>query len=237
MNIIKKVIILSVISLMILSICNFTDQPISFTARGNDYLTPVGINWTLNDISDLSSSTVTIKNGEFHIHQNITVNYGATLNIEPGTTIKFDRHKAIIIKGSLLAKGSSANKILITSSAAEKQNKDWGGLIFESRGENKNDSVIEHTDIEYGSTVIDCRSSSPKLSFVKITKSHIGVYGDSESSPSIINCEIINNNYWGIRLNRATSEISNSTISGNYYGLYSTGSMLKLTGIRALSNL
>jgi parallel beta-helix repeat protein len=62
----------------------------------------------------------------------------------------------------------------------------------------------------------------------KIRNCHNGIYGNEEASPLILNSEIADNNFWGIRLNNAETEISNSTISNNYLGIFSQRSELMI---------
>lgn len=83
--------------------------------------------------------------------QNVLVENGSTLTIEPGVTLRFGEAAYLEIghKGSrLVARGTENEPILFTSGAATKRPGDWVGIVFdEDIGEP--DSTIEHAVIEY----------------------------------------------------------------------------------------
>ena len=61
---------------------------------------------------------------------NILVNSGVTLTIEPGTEVRFDQHKALLVNGELIAIGSEDSKILFTSNQENKTPGFWGNIHF-----------------------------------------------------------------------------------------------------------
>lgn len=219
--------VISIILLLFLSILGGLPYITEF-AIGGEIITPVGANWTLETIYEISPESVSKSGGDYIVHENITVNYGATLTILPGTIVKFDKSKSIKVYGKLISRGEEDSKIKFTSSAAVPSIRDWDGLIFELRGDNNNNSLIKYSIIEYSNNGITCRSASPRIFYSSITNCQNGIYGDSGSSPEIKHSQIIDNNFWGIRLTNADTEISNCTISDNYYGIYSQGSKLTI---------
>jgi hypothetical protein len=198
----------------------------SYIVKGASYDTPVGSDWTMSDLVSASSGAVTESSGEYYIHGNITINYGATLTIEAGAVLNFDPFTSIYVKGTLRAFGTSSEMILFTSNSVSPDVNDWIGLVFESRSEKDDTSKLLYVTIEYASTGVDCRSASPSVKYSTIRNCHNGIYGNEDSSPLILNSEISGNNFWGIRLNNAETEISNSTVLNNYIGIFSQRSEL-----------
>ena len=204
------------------------DLSYQLTVRGDEYKTPVGSDWTLDDIVAAAPDAVSESGGYYIVHKNLTVDYGAKLTIEAGSRLKFDRSTSITVRGELVARGTATERIICRSGKETPKARDWNGIMFEYRSENNDRSILEYVDIEHANTGVTCRTAAPTISNVKITGCQNGIYGDSESSPGVYHSEIIDNNFWGIRLSGSSSEISNCTISRNYYGIYSTGSALAL---------
>ena len=83
-------------------------------------------------------TTWTLANSPYIVTGGIIVNSGVTLTIEAGATVKFDSLKSLIIEGTLIAKGTSSNKITFTSNQSTPSASDWGFILF-------NDSSIDAT--------------------------------------------------------------------------------------------
>ena len=58
----------------------------------------------------------------------VTVNYGATLTIEPGVHVLFNSNLSLIINGRLIAEGDSTHRILFSRSAGNAGR--WGGIVI-----------------------------------------------------------------------------------------------------------
>ena len=90
---------------------------------------------------------------------NIEVPAGSTLTIEPGVDIRLSRH-SIIVRGTLLAKGTAEAPICFTSQNLESPAaQDWALMTFERQSsgakydqahEYISGSILEHVIVEYG---------------------------------------------------------------------------------------
>jgi hypothetical protein len=104
--------------------------------------------------------------GEVRLIGDVIIDEGATLIIEPGTTVKFSTRDhfrggvdtarcELIVRGTLVAKGTSQRKIHLTSDShnpkltpkpRKPQSGDWYGI----RAEGKSAKLeIEHCEIQY----------------------------------------------------------------------------------------
>lgn len=71
------------------------------------------------------NTTWTLAGSPYIVTGNITVNNGVTLTIEPGVEVKFDGVYSFNIYGSIVADGTSSNKIIFTSNNATPSPGDW----------------------------------------------------------------------------------------------------------------
>lgn len=126
---------------------------------------------TVDVTADIAASTTWTKDKIYVLKQLTYVNAGATLTIEPGTTIAGDAAAALIISrdAKLIAAGTAAAPIVFTSSLPAGQRGsvqgDWGGLVFLGRatintmgGENNAEGLADDPKNKYGGTddAYDC---------------------------------------------------------------------------------
>ena len=79
--------------------------------------------------------------------RNVEVPSGATLTIEPGVEVRFAGH-SFIVRGTLIAQGTTDAPIRITSKETESPAaQDWGLMQFERPSSR---SILKHVVIEYG---------------------------------------------------------------------------------------
>ena len=86
------------------------------------------------------NETWTIAGSPYWIKDNITVEHGATLTIDPGVEIKFDGYYCLYINGNLNAIGTELNRIIITSNKTNPAPGDWDKIQINSTG---------HAEISY----------------------------------------------------------------------------------------
>ncbi len=106
-----------------------------------------------------SDETWTLAGSPHIIQELTTVKNNATLTIEPGVEVRFNKdaiNPALVIgeggvdvtPGRLIAQGTDTKKIIFTSNEASPQPGDWNSIHFWQTA--TNDSIIENAIIEYG---------------------------------------------------------------------------------------
>jgi len=90
--------------------------------------------------------------GEEILRRTTIVPFNSTLILEPGTVLRLGRKVSLIVEGTLIAKGTRENKVLITSISDNPGLLDyWGSICFiHSLSQ---DSSMTHTVVEYGGEV------------------------------------------------------------------------------------
>ena len=145
--------------------------------------------------------------GEVYV-QNPT---GAKLTIQAGTTLKFAESAFLIVAydgyGTLVAQGTSENKITFTSAAAAGYENpgDWDGLWFYSGTGNQ--TILDYCNISYGG------GYSAYSGNLILDNTAAGV-------PTITNCYISDSESYGIFLENASPTLSGNTFSNNAQGDY-----------------
>lgn len=174
----------------------------------------------------------------------VRVQAGATLTVEPGTTVRFAEGTFLVIEGTLIADGREGAPILFTADSADPGPGSWGGyhsmitasIIFlvgstsatlDADGEYLSGSIIRNAVVEYGMGIA-CRGSSPLVEASTI-RHHGGVIAgalaamvDSSTLPSdtapVLRGNSILGNPTEYAFWYAGSEGVTMDISGNYWG-------------------
>ncbi len=90
---------------------------------------------------------------------NILINEGTTLYVEPGVTVWFADARSIQVDGALVALGTAAQPITFTSWHVQKQPDDWGVIAFNATAEDAlfdgggnylRGSALQYVTVEYG---------------------------------------------------------------------------------------
>ena len=183
----------------------------------------------------------TVWEGEVLIDGILTVAMGTTLEIRPGTRVRFTRNDSnsdqigeheIFIQGRLLAQGTAEEPILFTSAEPTPRAGDWGALNMMMSEEGQN--LLEHCVVEYAYRGFHAHFSKAELrnslfrfnqrggqfqeSDVVIEnctfESNFNGLQFRDSTVSLLNSKVLNNN-WGVRAVYVNLQLENSQITGN----------------------
>lgn len=152
----------------------------------------------------------------------ISVAAGVRLTILPDTVVKFNASARLSVNGSIVAEGSSADRILFTSSSVNPNAGDWDGVYILSTATL---ASFKYCDFSYGGKetaygmLYNDRDAG--ISVENCTFSHSSSYGIKTKAIDIItvnNCsfEDCNNYPISVCANTAT-KITNCTLTNNLY--------------------
>ncbi|MCD4819634.1 MAG: right-handed parallel beta-helix repeat-containing protein [Candidatus Cloacimonetes bacterium] len=137
----------------------------------------------------------------------ITINHGTTLTLPAGSTLKFDGNYWLFVSGILIANGTSENRITFTSNQENPASGDWRNVYFyyADNGCSLNNCDFYYGGSEDGMIKIDRGDDHIFFNNCNIEYSqNAGVWINTNSSPSFINCIIRNNDQYGIRVTANT---------------------------------
>ncbi len=195
-----------------------------------------------------SNSNWSPTNGAYLIHGNVIVPTDVTLTLEPGTILKFQigGGGVLTINGSLVAKGTSENKIYFTSlnddslggdtnsdaTSTSPTAKDWQGIYFnqESSGD------LDYVSVQYGGSGgsgygdfvgIENNGGDLKINHSIINQNNQKGVWQKNGTTTIDNSVISNHLYFGVMSENGTTTISNTSIQNNAQsGVYYSGTNL-----------
>lgn len=183
----------------------------------------------------------TIWEGDVLIDGILTVAPGVTLEIRPGSIIRFTRMDSnrddigeheLFIQGRFLALGTKASPILFTSAEPEPVPGDWGAVNMMASTE---ENVLEHCQVEYGYRGFHAHFAMARLGNSLFRYNRRGAQFQ-ESTVDIRHCAFIDN-LNGIQFRDSTVTLHDSVISGGYWGLRCVYSTIEMANCRIEKNL
>lgn len=199
---------------------------------------------TTLDMQTLKKDTVW--QGTVMVNGDIYVPPGVTLTVMPGTTVKFKRidetstqnmfdvisphypEAELIIRGRLIAKGTSKETIVFTSAEINARPKDWGAINLLG----SDDNIIEHCKILFAYNGIHGHGSSAVISHNEFAKNGVGISfkmeEESKDAPwfgKVSNMKISYNRFYqnkgGIGFRNSHGTISYNLIENNkFFGIF-----------------
>ena len=181
-----------------------------------------------------SNSTWTLSGSPYIVIDDLLVDAGVTLTIEPGVTVKFNNY-SMCIDGTLVARGTDRYNITFTSNSIHPQKGDWKQIKFRDSSAdaifNGSDTfisgcIMEYCTVEYaGSTselpAIHLDDASPFISHTQIEENNSqGIYCVNSASPRIVNCVISNSRGIHCENSSSPSIINCAMLDNNGYGVY-----------------
>src|SRR3989344_4494818 len=97
--------------------------------------------------------TIGPEQGTVILRGNVVVEPSGHLTILPGTTIFAHEYSNIRVLGTLNAPGEENNPITFLSNELHEQNRNWGGILYESNTK----GLISHTTFHHASPAISCQ--------------------------------------------------------------------------------
>lgn len=181
------------------------------------YVENTAFSGTLNQDTTFGSA-----GSPYIINKDLIIPEGITLTILPGTILKFNAGAGIIVKGKLIANGTSQYNIKFISILDNPvmnnyMNEYWNGIKIESTGEFTGDNIF----VSYGGNSnranISCDGAlSLTNSFIKYSSRYTsGVYLSPSSVGTITKCDINSYSTYGIYIdNCKNANIENNIIEG-----------------------
>ena len=128
------------------------------------------------DISGTQSGKWTLINSPYIIQGDVTVPKDQYLTIEPGVVVKFAGYYRMTVRGLLIARGNSSNRIVFTSNKdfefgetasidsrdLTPQADDWNMIEFIHDSEQQ-PSEMSNCMIRYSNNIIQCNNAAPIL--------------------------------------------------------------------------
>ena len=141
------------------------------------------------------SGRLPIAGSPYIVSENVIVETGDTLAVEPGVELLLHNRSGLVVKGELTAAGTEDSMISITQFLELDQG---GGIRFIQGSGELSYCLIENCWNAYNGGGIYCSGSSPFLTNCTITRNKAesrggGIYCRNFSYPTLINCLIVRN--------------------------------------------
>ncbi len=203
---------------IVFSVFSFANMILVPTVKATYVEGPIYLNtvWTLVD-------------SPFVVSNNVTVDSGATLTIEPGVEVRFGGDFSLIVNGRLIANGAKDKMIRFTSNNPTPAAGYWGTIIFSG----SQSSSLTYCTIEYGKngTTLEAGTLTLKNSLVK-SSSDNGIVINGGNAV-IENSEITDNQLNGIYIAGGNQvSITSNVIESNGNGIELTRDLITGLNIR-----
>jgi hypothetical protein len=149
---------------------------------------------------------------------NVTVPSTMKLTVMPGTNIIIDPGCSLTVNGSLIAKGTSSQRITFTSSSANPYPGEWPGIICNLEGPD----TLTYCDIKYAetglsltNTVANSYIANSKIENSSYLGMFVGSTGTSSTALKLYKTEIKNNDMKALLVNNAKVLLSYSKVENN----------------------
>jgi RHS repeat-associated protein len=192
------------------------------------YPTPTptpAVNYVGGTIS--THTTWTAANSPYVVNNNVTVNNGVILTIQPGVVVKFQSSRSLTVNGVLAASGTAANQIVFTSDKDDTYAGDtngdgaatrpaagaWGGIVLNASASASN---LANVLVRFAGTGVQVSGSAPTLNSVTVMYgSGSGISVTSAGAPAIQNCILRDNGGAGISLSGSSPLIQGNVFVNN----------------------
>jgi len=123
----------------------------------------------------------------YRITKDLILDNGATLYIQPGVILLFDKQFSIITKnGGVAARGTKDNPIIFTSSGSSPSPGDYTNAVSFSEP-TKVSTFFKYCKFEYATTAIDVQHGMPEIAYCHIVNnSQSGILCGNDAGPRIL---------------------------------------------------
>lgn len=182
----------------------------------------------------------TVWEGDILIDGILTVAPGVTLELRPGTTVRFTRFDSnndqigeheLFIQGRFIARGTLEQPILFTSAEDNPTSGDWGAInMMASMSEN----LLEYCRVEFAYRGFHAHFGRARLDHSVFVNNRRGAQFQ-ESDVQIDSCTFVDN-LNGIQFRDSTVNIVSSEIRDSYWGMRSVNSDVMLADTLIANN-
>jgi parallel beta-helix repeat protein len=168
------------------------------------------------------------------ISEDMIIEEGKTLTINPGVSIKFNGYYSIKVSGLIMFEGTAEKPILITALDRARGDSNWPGWKgFDIRGKNA-DALIRNCRIEgaYRNIIYNTR---PIIDSCEFVGNHEAIRCVASAVPHIKNCTIYRNKY-GIVVDNSTPMLLDNLITDNKIGVYTQLNASMIAGRNIIEN-
>lgn len=183
----------------------------------------------------------TVWEGEVLVDGILTVPPGITLEIRPGTTVRFTRRDSnadgigeheIFVRGTFLALGTAARPVRFTSAAGNPRPGDWGAINMMVSDQ---DNRLRHCVVEYAYRGFHAHFARGRLEDTVLLHNLRGAQFQ-ESTVALDRCRVLDNRN-GLQFRDSTVRIADTVVRGSLWGIRCVYSEVELTGCRIENNL
>ncbi|MYK18875.1 hypothetical protein F4055_12050 [Candidatus Poribacteria bacterium] len=190
---------------------------------------------TTNPVDPTESSEVVLENHQltenetwtpektYTVKGTLEIPQDVTLNIQPGTTVKFGRNALLTVRGILkigtpLAQEQVTELVYLTSENIKPAPADWNGILFDHTHDLE--SFIRGAVIEYATTALDIKTTSPTVAACTLRLNTTAIALDG-SDAQIQHNDILDNNTGVKTIGRQTRpQIQKNNITKNETGIF-----------------
>lgn len=183
----------------------------------------------------------TVWDGEVLVDGILTVASGVTLEIRPGSVVRFTRFDSngdgigeheLFCQGTIRAIGTADLPIRFTSSEPAPRRGDWGAINMMA---SETDNRLEHCVIEHAYRGFHAHFATATLRDCLLRNNMRGAQFQ-ESKVSIVRCRLLDNSN-GLQFRDSEVELVDSHVARNQWGVRCVYSTLRMSGCRVEENL
>ncbi len=157
------------------------------------------------------------------VHGTLEIPQKITLNITPGTTVKFGRNALVTVQGILkigtpLAQTQVTQLVHLTSDNIGPASSDWDGIFFDHTHDLE--SFIRGAVIEYATVALDIKTTSPTIEECMLRFNETAIALDGSDARVRYN-DVVNNGIGISTIGRQTlPRIEKNTVAQNETGIH-----------------